>query len=271
MSNDASLRVLNDSGYPLQIAVHGAIDAAVEDHGWKVLYAEHQWRTRDDSRSGFADLVVSDRNRSVFAVLECKRVRDVEWLLFHSDGECHNRRHAQAWLSQFHEGAFKGYGWAQVQIEPTCPEVHFCSIRGQSTNTGSTLLEKTAAEVALATECIAREHKDLRRSGSTDIKVFFPVLVTTARLRLATFAPSAISLADGTLEAAEFKDVPYIRFRKQLGVARARPEPGSEGLWFDLAYEKENTVFVVQSSHINDFLREIEVHGAGLGSNPQAI
>lgn len=270
MSQDPELKVLNDSGYPLQIAVHRCVDAATPEHGWSVRYAEHEWRARDGSRSGFADLVVSNKKLSVFAVLECKRVRDVEWLLFHSDGARHNRRHAQAWLSQFHEGTFKGYGWAQLQIEPTCPEVHFCSIRGQSTNSGSTLLERTAADVALATECIAREHKDMRRTGTTDIKVFFPVILTTAKLRLATFDPRAISLVDGTLQSAEFQDVPYVRFRKQLGVARAPTAAGSENSWLDLAYEKENTVFVVQSSQINEFLREIEVQGVGLGSNPRA-
>jgi hypothetical protein len=110
----------------------------------------------------------------------------------------------------------------------------------------------------------------MRRSGQTDIKVFFPIIVTTARLRLATFDPVTISLADGTLPGATFEDVPYVRFRKQLGVAHAPSARDDGSSWFDLAYPKENTVFVVQSSSINDFLREIEVHCAGLGSNPRA-
>lgn len=269
MPEDPSVKVLNDSGYPLQIAVHGSVDSHTTVHGWRVLYAEHQWSTRDRARSGFTDLVVTDRNLATFAVLECKRVRDAEWLLFHSNGQHHNRRHAQAWLSQFHDGIFKGYGWAQVQIEPTCPEVHFCAVRGQSTNTGTTLLERTAAELALATECIAREHKAIRRSVDTDIKVFFPVIVTTATLRVATFDPASISLEDGTLESASFSDVPYVRFRKQLGVARA-PSPLGGSSWTDLAYMNENTVFVVHAPAINDFLKALEVHDAGLGSNPRA-
>lgn len=266
MSDDPSIRVLNDSGYPLQIAVHGHIDSRTSVHGWRVKYTEHQWSTRDRSRSGFADIVAVDRNLAVFAVIECKRVRDVEWLLFHTDGQCHNRRHAQAWLSQFHQGTFKGYGWAQLQIEPTCPEVHFCAVRGQSTGAGTTLLEKTAAEVALATECIAREHKDIRRNADTDIKVFFPVIVTTAKLRLAKFDPATISLSDGTLQNAEFTDVPYVRFRKQLGVAHANAADAGT-LWSDLAYTKENTVFVVHAPSLNAFLEELEIQGAGLGSN----
>lgn len=270
MSENSSITVLNDSGYPLQIAMNGYIDGSTSSHGWRVEYTEHHWSTHDGSHSGFADLVAIDRNRAVFAVLECKRVRNVEWLLFHSDGQRHERRHATAWLSQFHQGSFRVYGWARLQIQPICPEVHFCAVRGQSTGAGTTLLERTAAEVTLATECIAREHKDIRRNGDTDIKVFFPVIVTTAKLRLATFDPATISLSDGTLQNAEFTDVPYVRFRKQLGVARADTMTNITNPWSDLAHMKENTVFVVYAPSLNGFFEELEVQEACLDSNPRA-
>lgn len=268
MHDDSAIRVLNDSGYPLQIAVHGAIDSHTPNHGWQVRYSEHQWSTRDRSKSGFADLVVASRSNAVFAVVECKRVRDTEWLLFHTDGQRHNRRQARAWLSQFHENTFKRYGWSDLDIDPTCPEVTFCAVRGQTTAQGPTLLERTAAEVALAADCIAREHKDIRREGATDIKVFFPIIVTTATLRLAKFDPASISLDDGTLEGAEFSCVPYVRFRKQLGVVRVDTK-AEGGAWGDVAHLKEATVFVVQASAINDFLADVAIHGAGLASNPR--
>ena len=267
---NSSLQTINASGYPLQVALHGSVDSETHRHGWQVRYAEHEWSTLDRARNGFADLVVVDKNSAVFAVIECKRVRDTEWVFFHSDGDTQDRRHAQAWLSQFYQGAFKQYGWTQLQIEPFCPEVQFCAVRGQSTKDGVTILEKTAAEVALATECIAREHKDLRRDSDTDIKVFFPVIATTAKLRIAKFDPKTISLQDGIVPNAEFIDVSYVRFRKQLGVVRPGDQSPPLSLADDIAYLKESTVFVVHAPAMNEFLSRVNIQGAGLASNVRA-
>ena len=60
---------------------------------------------------------------------------------------------------------------------------------GQTTGERVTLIEKTAAELILATECLAREHKDYRPPQSENLKMFFSVIVTTAKLTVAKFDP----------------------------------------------------------------------------------
>jgi hypothetical protein len=42
------------------------------------------------------------------------------------------------------------------------------------------------------------------------------VLVTTAKLTLAWFAASAVSLKDGKVDIVDAQEVPFLRFRKQL-------------------------------------------------------
>lgn len=258
MDEDSSLKVINSSGYPLQIAIHHAINKRTASHGWRVHASEHHWSSSNGARTGFADLVAGDRGSRVFAVIECKRVQDTEWLVFHSDGQQCNRRHAQAWVSQPHQpGAAKIHGWSAVQIEPACPEIHFCALRGQKTGEGSTLLERTAAEVALATERIACEHASIRGAGTA---CFFPVIATTAKLRVATFNPGAISLVDGKLSTVSFEDAPYVRLRKQLGVLQAADH--AEGAL--VGYDNESTVFIVQAQAVNDFLSLVELEGSTL-------
>lgn len=255
---DPLLKVLNDSGYPLQLAVNEFIDAHSAEHGWRVRYIEHHWEMFDRQRTGFADIVATNRAGIAFAVVECKRVKDTEWILFHVDGKQHMRRHAQAWYSEYTGSGFARYGWSHFQIEPTCPEVNFCAVRGQSTGSGATLLERIAAEVAIATECIAHEHKDIRPIDQVDRKFFFPVIVTTAKLRLATFDRGTTRLEDGTLNDASFDDVPFVRFRKQLGVASLDPATRGALSGHDISYRKESTVFVVHAPAINTFLAEFE-------------
>jgi hypothetical protein len=54
---DPSLKDINDSGYPQQIAVGGAVNEQPSAHGWTVRYSEHHWSSPMDSRTGCADLV----------------------------------------------------------------------------------------------------------------------------------------------------------------------------------------------------------------------
>lgn len=263
MDNPA-LRTLNDSGFPLQIAVHRKIDESTSEHGWKVRYSEHAWTNFADGRAGFLDLVLQNRHGTSFMAVECKRPRDAEWVFLHSDGEAQKRAHAQAWVSHYVGGGMPTFGWSGVTLNPTCAEAQFCAVRGQSTSERITLIEKTAAELVLATECLALEHKDYRPPSTENFKLFFSVIVTTARLTLARFDPAAISLQDGTLDNASFEQVPYVRFRKQLGVHHSLLTNDQYVQAEDIAYLKESTVFVVSAEAIADFLTEFEVNVGSL-------
>jgi hypothetical protein len=264
--SDAALRTLNDSGFPLQVAIQYEIEKTKSDHGWSVLYVEHAWDNPAENRSGFIDLVLLNQHRTGYLAIECKRPRDSEWVFLHSDGRAEKRSHAQVWISHFLNGSMKWFGWAHVTVDPICPEAQFCAVRGQSTAERVTLLEKTAAELILATECLALEHKDYRHSEHRNIKLFSCILVTTAKLKVARFDPATISLEDGTLESAQFEEVPFVRFRKQLGVhtSHLTPQQYSDGA--DVAYLKESTVFVVNAEAIGQFLSDFYVKDSSLHS-----
>jgi hypothetical protein len=265
MENPA-LRTLNDSGFPLQVAVHRKVDETTSKHGWRVRYSEHAWSSQADSRSGFLDLVLEDQHGTSFMAVECKRPRDTEWVFLHSDGKVQKRAHAQAWISHYVGGSMPmpTFGWSHITLDPTCPEAQFCAVRGQSTSDRITLIEKSAAELILATECLALEHKDYRPPNTEDFKLFFSVIVTTARLTVAQFDPALISLQDGTLENAQFEQVPYVRFRKQLGVHHSLLTNEQYVAGGDISYLKESTVFIVSAEAVCDFLAEFEIRRASL-------
>jgi hypothetical protein len=263
MDNPA-LRTLNDSGFPLQIAVHRHINETKSQHGWSVRYSEHAWTDHTDGRSGFLDLVLQNAHGTSFMAVECKRPRDTEWVFLHSDGKVQKRAHAQAWVSHYQAGRMARFGWSHLTLDPTCPEAQFCAVRGQTSGERVTLIEKTAAELILATECLAMEHKDYRHAGSEDFKLFFSLIVTTAKLTVAQFDTAAVSLKDGTLESADFEQVPYVRFRKQLGVHHSHLTPQQYAEGGDISYQKESTVFVVSAEAVADFLRDFEVRASSL-------
>ena len=80
-----AIKIANDSGFPLQIAIGHQIDSNATD-GWTVRHSEHAWTNRNDQQSGFIDLVLQDQYKTTYLVLECKRVRQATWLFMHPNG-----------------------------------------------------------------------------------------------------------------------------------------------------------------------------------------
>ena len=63
-TDEYALKIANDSGFPLQIAIAAQVSQSTASHGWKVRYAEHSWTNRVDGTNGFIDLVLEDRHQS---------------------------------------------------------------------------------------------------------------------------------------------------------------------------------------------------------------
>jgi hypothetical protein len=250
-----SIKIANDSGFPLQIAVETSVSQSSTSHGWKVRYTEHSWSNRADGDSGFIDLILQDKHKTTFLIVECKRKSET-WLFLRSDGTAKASRHAKAWVSHYSDGTMKRFGWTDVAPDPECPEVGFCATRGMSANDKTTMLERIGGELLSSTEAFASEEKDFRRPKQENLRFYFNVVVTTAQLKLATFDPHKVSLTTGTLDEAEIQDVPFVRFRKQLSVRPAQLTPGRFEEDIDPSYEKENTIFVVRADHFVRFLHE---------------
>jgi hypothetical protein len=256
------LRVANDSGFPLQIAIQHSVLANSKSHGWKVAHAEHAWMNPADGKSGFIDLVLRDRHDFASLVIECKRVRNTTWLFLNTKGSAENRRHCKAWATYYKNGQFDAFGWFDVQIDPSTPEGHFCALRGQNTNDKNTFLERIAGELISSTEAVALEERDYRRDNTESLRMYFNVIVTTAKLAVAKFDAEHLSTTDGTLAEADFTEVPFVRVRKQFSLRPAHLTSADWARHDDPDYRRENTVFVVRADQLNLFLQNFDIPNA---------
>ncbi len=202
-------------------------------------------------------MVLQDEHKSTHAVVECKRFREAEWVFLHTDGRAPPARTAKGWVSHYEQGRFARFDWAELEPYPQSVEAGFCAIRGQSANDKSNLLERIGSELIVATEALAAEERDLRPSRYGSMRFYFPVIVTTADLKVGTFDPLQVSLTDGTVPSAEFVSVPFLRFRKQLSTRQIRPTPEDYDGPGSLSYMKEHTVFVVRADALPRFLGDL--------------
>lgn len=259
-----ALRIANDSGFPLQIAVQHSVTAARGTHGWRVVHTEHGWHNPADDQSGFIDLVLRDQHNFANLVVECKRVRNATWLFFNTEGTSNPRRHCKAWASHYVGGQFSLFGWHDIPIDPASPEAKFCAVRGQTTNDKNTYLERVAGELISSTEALALQERDYPREHEENMRMYFNVVVTTAELKVASFDVNHLSVEDGTLKEANIKDVPFVRVRKQFSM---RPADLSSADWLrhdDPDYRRENTVIVVRADRLNEFLQHFEIPNASI-------
>jgi hypothetical protein len=269
-SADSTLRVANDSGFPLQIAVERKVNETSGTHGWTVRYVEHSWSNSPEGQAGFIDLVLQDKHKRTLAVVECKRVRDAEWIFLHSAGRAPVERNAKGWVSHYANGSMAHFGWHELSPYPACVEAEYCAIRGQSSNDRTTLLERVGSDLLTATEALAAEERDFRPDTNESIKLYFSLVVTTADLKVGAFDPSKVSLKDGTLPDAEFESVPYLRFRKQLSTRQMRFSPSDYNNSTNIAYVKQHTVFVVRADALPHFLNDLCVPDSSLHHLPAA-
>lgn len=257
--NAQLLRVANDSGFPLQIAVRHAVNSSTKQHGWSVAQTEHAWSNTLDERSGFIDLFVRDRHELVTLVIECKRVRDTNWIFFGEEGQAKSRRHAKGWATVHRGAEVVGFDWYEVPLDPATLEAKFCAVRGQGTNDKNTLLERLAGELVSSTEALAAEERDYHNGNNDRYRFYFNVIVTTAQLKFASFKLEDLSLATGEIANASFQSVPYLRLRKHLSMRPSPPTPADLNSGEKLGYRRESTVFIVNAEHIVSFLDEFEV------------
>lgn len=248
---------VNRSGFPLQIRTAGLVDETTEQHGWKVLYSEHAWQSGDNG--GFIDLVLVDRNSTAVLVVECKRVLDTTWVFLIPTTNVPNRKYCKSWVARYNNNAVRYFDWHELAIDPASPQAAYCIVDGEDPKS-KPMLERVAAEVVAATEALAREEQPLLIREFDYLRLYFGVIVTTATLKICSFDPATISISDGKIDDANFIEVPYVRFHKQLSTGAYRVDPTAfEVTNFDgLTRAKENTIFVVNAEHLPQFLSEFE-------------
>ncbi|MBP1150342.1 MULTISPECIES: hypothetical protein [Methylocaldum] len=265
MNDDKLSEAVNRSGFPLQIGLEHLINETRGSHGWKVIFSEHSWKNTTDGCSGFIDLVLEDQYGTSVLIIESKRVLETSWIFLIEDERQLQRRHAKSWLLRYFDNRFTYFGLKELTLEPTTPQSQYCVVDGQDPKS-KPMLERVGADVVSSVEGFAYEEKELHLKDREAFRMYFGVIVTTAKLKVCSFNPARISITDGKIQDANFKEVPYLRFRKQLASHYEVPEHYAVGGYREISSAKESTVFVVNAEALPRFLREFEVDDNSLRS-----
>jgi hypothetical protein len=260
MSQQKLADLVNQSGFPLQIAVANAVDHSTKSHGWNVAYTEHAWRDAETGEDGFIDLVLRHRHTDCTFVVECKRVLEASWIFLVPGSRVPNRRHVKAWVTQYSSGAQRRFYWTDLTLDPATPQAAYCIVPGQDSKS-KPMIERIGADLVSATLALAKEEQPLLARSKDARRIYFSVLVTTARLNVCTFDPSTIALHDGKIPSGSFQEASFVRFRKQLSTRPLTEAEVAEASTSSLANAKEHTVFVVQAESLVTFLDEFELDG----------
>lgn len=257
-------KLVNQSGFPLQLAIQHLVEQHEPDTGWRVLYREHGW-TSPGGSTGFADLVLEDKYDSSVLVLECKRVLESDWIFTIDRMLYKSTDKTRAWVTNTPDHGREHFGYFDARVQPACQEAMFCIVAGQDTKSRP-LLERISAETLSAMEAIATEECDMLFSRRNGFRFYSAVIVTTARLITTLIDPANILLATGEASEMHHQIVPWIRFRKQFSSDYAIAPGDDESDLRQLARAKEKTVFVVNAEHMAEFLKQWSIDNSSLRS-----
>jgi hypothetical protein len=216
------LKLLNDSGFPFQMAVTQTIQKSSREHHWKVVTEEHPWKHAQSHRSGFVDQIIRHEQDNVFrALLECKRQIDgARWVFLKNRSQPDDHARLSVFWTIPLGRLQTGQGWIDFDFNPLSPESSSCVIFGDSDKRA--MFEHIADVLLPATEAVGLEEAEVdpcSPNSSRESRCYLPIVVTNAALHIASFDPGDLDLKSGRLPsgACEFKEVPCVRFRKSLG------------------------------------------------------
>lgn len=256
-SNSNKLReAVNASGYLFQLRVGHEIDKTYPDHYWATALREHPWEDPETGEKGYADLVLANtRHQMLRMVVECKRSRDASWIFPIPDDREDKVVGTRCLYTRRRPGGIERASWMDVETRPDTPEAMFC-VRYPKGKGSGPLLEKLSEDLLYAADCVAKEALELdrrRKQGKEQWLFYFPVIITTAQLKVFWFNPGNVSLADGIIKNGDFETVDCVRFRKSL-TTRLTPDAKPANL-YEASDDKERTVFIINASSLAKVLK----------------
>ncbi len=244
-------KLVNDSGFPLQLALEKALHQE-----WPIelrpFRSEFPWANGTYGTSGYLDLLVGF---GAFRLLiSAKRVRDSDWIFLRRHGSPEQTYQTRTYWRR--ERPRNAGDWSKVYLFPETPESAFAVIPGATDRRA--LLEREGASLVHALESIASAEDRLAQREESDpgLRIYLPIIVTTARLHICTLATDRIDLTTGEAALTEMPvvEVPAVRFTK----AFTRPLDTSSYRGLDEIGEGlERTVFVVQAPQLIEFVRKL--------------
>ena len=232
--------IIDNSGYPLQIHIEDWIRDTARQHRWRVLAKEHRWVNALTNDEGFIDLILERSGYNLRLVVECKRIAG-NWIFLLPTEQINQKRDTR--VLSFDLQTFK-FLWSKTALDPMSNEAGFCIMETEGKKDSRTL-EKLAGELLLSLEYLALEEFGLIKEWSKNLQrspgnmVYIPVIVTTARLQVATFDPSSFDRKEGKIIGdCTPSPVEYIRFQKNLAT--------------NINYEKPLLGSLTELNHEND-------------------
>ena len=252
-------KIINQSGFPLQIGLARAIDESQTREGWRVLYQEHGWTHPSTGEQGFIDLVVENDPRTVVVNVECKRPQEATWQFLLPKPDDSPVSRARYWASYLSREGTQCFGWLDLELDPSSYESAFCVTAGQDSK-NRPMLERVAAAVVASTEALAHEESELLAQREyPSLRTYVNVIATTARLQVCKFDPAGVDLATGMISDGQTEDVPWVRFRKQLSPLSPPWQPVNAWDFEGMAKAKESTVLVVQATELVNLLTVLQI------------
>lgn len=262
MADNKFQKFVNSSGFPLQIGLKHQIEKTRNQHGWKVLSSEHPWRHASTGSDGFIDLILVDQHDVQVMVIECKRVLNTSWTFLIPSKETKPRRHVNSWLTFTQNNQVKRFNWLDVTPAPFSAESEFCVVPGQD-NKSKPMLERTSSELVEATEAFAKEECTINKPSTEFLRIYFPVIITTAEINICNFDPDEINIETGEITNSSFETVPFVRFRKSL---TTHHNPSGYRSLRDVIMAQERTIMVVNANEVLSLLSNWD-----LGQLPHGI
>lgn len=258
--DDELTKLANRSGFLFQLGVEELVRRGLIFHQWEVIAREYPWSTADGGRSGFIDVVAGRNN--LRCVIECKRTQGGEWIFPVAANALDTLELRTLW-AVVGENA-RGWGWDDLNFNPSSLRAEFCIVRGAS-DEDKPMLERIAGDLVRASESLARE--ELLIHGKYDgVFGYLPVIVTNASLIICRVDPAQIDTTTGLLpSSATFETVNAVRFRKALATDLTHAPETYTDLGAGLR-RKERSVFVVHVSHLPVWLAGVREAQRGVAS-----
>lgn len=262
-TNETLTELVNASGFLFQLRVEHEIKTAKFDieRRWKVIAREHRWVDNDTGSEGFIDLILSLGYFLGYfrAVLECKRVKEGNWIFLLERNDEYESRSRLLWTYQTSNQKGSA-GFDDFNINPPSAESFFCVVRGTGER-DTPMLERISGILLRSVENFANQELALRKNLLGEPKnLYLPIIVTNANLFRAYVDPSTIDLSTGQIPDTEFKPTQFIRFRKNLSTTH---KLNSNVNNIDDANKLfERTIFIINSKHLIGFLDRVHPYPA---------
>lgn len=255
------INLVNSSGFLFQYAVEQEVRSTYTSHAYQVAASEYHWKSREMALDGYIDLILE--RDAVRMVVECKRIKDTNWLFLVDEAAKKSNRARLLWTQGQLEKPAR-LGWDELGVRPDCPEASICVMRGQSER-DKPIIERILSTLTSSVESLALEELRFKQSYSKR-RIYVPVIVTNGDLEVCHFDARAVDLSTGELpeDKARIEMVPFVRFRKTLSTIIENSSHISE--LSDANSLKERTIFIVKASELSRFLQEWTAFPTGLFS-----